>query len=297
MTALHPEARARFVAFTERYEGRIDFLYADIKGLVTIGAGCLVDPVSLALSLRLRWPDGGLASADQIRDEWMRIKTTPGLAQKGAGAASKVAKLRLSPADLDALTLARLDATVTALVRRWPAFASWPWRAQLAVCSWAWAVGAAAKFPKFEAALLAGDWAAAAEECTIREEGNPGVAPRNRANRELLLQAAAEVEAPPDTDRATPPPEGVPGAQEAYGLAASAVIEPEAPPSGRGRLDDEPLLIRRRRAILCTCTAGQAPRPDTLAGNRGRPEGTALYDHEPPTPRPPPEGEPGAFNF
>lgn len=188
--ALNAEVLTRWIAHTERYEGRIPWLYLDIKGLVTIGAGVLVDPVALAIRLPLRHGDGRLATAEEIGEEWTRVKSTPVLAQQGAAAAARVTRLRLSGADLDALTWARLDSTVAALVRRWPALPSWPWQAQLAVCSWAWAVGAMAQgWPRFDAALHAQDWTAAAAECRIREAGNPGVAPRNVENRRLFLDA------------------------------------------------------------------------------------------------------------
>jgi GH24 family phage-related lysozyme (muramidase) len=200
--ALSAEVLARWIAHTERYEGRIPWLYLDIKGLVTIGAGVLVDPVALALRLPLRHADGSTATPAEIEAEWKAIKARPTLAQQGAGAAGRIARLRLSGADLDALTWARLDSTVAALVRRWPELPTWPWQAQFAVCSWAWAVGAMAQgWPRFEAALHAQDWTTAADECRIREAGNPGVAPRNVENRRLFLDAVPPVvPAPRDTE-------------------------------------------------------------------------------------------------
>jgi hypothetical protein len=55
----------------------------------------------------------------------------------------------------------------------------------------AWAMGAGfpAHFPRFTAAIAAGDWATASDECRIDETGNPGVHLRNMANRALLLSA------------------------------------------------------------------------------------------------------------
>lgn len=194
---LSPEVTARWISHTERYEGHIPWMYLDIRGLVTIGAGALVDPVDLAVGLPLRHRSTGtLATPEAIRREWYALKGQPGLAHAGARAAGALATLALSDADLDALTWRRLDSTVAALVGRWPELPSWPWQAQLAVCSWAWAVGAMApaeEWPKFTAALQAQDWATAAQECRIREEGNPGVAPRNRENKRLFEEAAADI--------------------------------------------------------------------------------------------------------
>jgi GH24 family phage-related lysozyme (muramidase) len=204
---LAPEVLDHWIRHTERYEGRIPWMYLDIRGLVTIGAGVLVDPVELALRLPLQL-DGRQASPSEIADEWRALKARPSLAQQGAGAAGRVARLRLTGADLDALTWARLDSTVRALVRRWPGLPGWPWQAQLAVCSWAWAVGAAAQgWPRFEAALHAQDWTTAAEQCRIRDEDNPGVTPRNAENRRLFLEAAAgATTVPPPEDRPSSPP-------------------------------------------------------------------------------------------
>jgi GH24 family phage-related lysozyme (muramidase) len=206
-TLLAPEVIARWIPHTERYEGRIPWMYLDIRGLVTIGAGCLVDPVELALRLPLRL-DGRQATPGEIAAEWRALKARPSLAQQGAAAAGRVARLRLTGPDLDALTWARLDSTVAALVRRWPELPSWPWQAQLAVCSWAWAVGALAQgWPKFEAALHAQDWATAAAECRIRDADNPGVTPRNTENRRLFLEAAERAATvPPPEDRPSSPP-------------------------------------------------------------------------------------------
>jgi len=206
-TALHPEVLEHWIRHTERYEGRIPWMYLDIRGLVTSGAGVLVDPVELAMRLPLRL-DGRQASPSEIASEWRALKGRPSLAQQGAAAAGRIARLRLTGPDLDALTWTRLDSTVAALCRRWPGLPSWPWQSQLAVCSWAWAVGALAQgWPRFEAALHARDWATAAAECRIRDADNPGVTPRNAENRRLFLAAAeTATTVPPPEDRPSSPP-------------------------------------------------------------------------------------------
>lgn len=53
----------------------------------------------------------------------------------------------------------------------------------------AWACGAAFHFPLLDAALRTRDFLGAALECRIDERGNPGVVPRNAANRTLLRNA------------------------------------------------------------------------------------------------------------
>jgi hypothetical protein len=48
-------------------------------------------------------------------------------------------------------------------------------------------------FPHFATACGNQDFAEAAANCAISENGNPGVAPRNRANRTLFRNAAVVV--------------------------------------------------------------------------------------------------------
>lgn len=185
-----PVVRQVFVPFSTRFEGAIPHLYLDVRGLVTTAIGVLVDPVEQAFQLPLKWPDGKAATRTQIAAEWWTIKREGSLAHRGAGAAAKVAVLRLDHADVEALTLAKLDVMARAICKRFPGFETWPAPAQLGVLSMAWACGPGFAFPRCEAALRALDFAAAAEECKIREDGNAGVKPRNVANRTLFLEAA-----------------------------------------------------------------------------------------------------------
>jgi GH24 family phage-related lysozyme (muramidase) len=186
-----PVVRSSFVAFSTRFEGAIPWLYLDVRGLVTTAIGVLVDPVELAFPLPLKWPDGKPATRTQIAAEWWTIKREGSLAHRGAQAAGKVAVLRLTPEDVEALTLAKLDTMVRHLERRFPGFETWPAPAQLGVLSMAWAMGPGfTTHPKWDAACRALDFTGAAEECAISTVGNAGVAPRNVANRALFLEAA-----------------------------------------------------------------------------------------------------------
>src|SRR4051812_13306092 len=66
--------RAAFVDFTIPLEGVIPHLYQDVKGLVSIAIGNLVDPIQLAMNLPLVHDDGSPASRNEIAAEWLRIK-------------------------------------------------------------------------------------------------------------------------------------------------------------------------------------------------------------------------------
>lgn len=183
---MYDSVRAAWHSFSEPFEGRVPSMYLDILGLVTCGVGNLIDPVSEALKVPFyRDDDGGRATPDQVRSAWHALKERQDLKRRGVSYARALTRLHMREDDIDALVASRL-ASNEAFICKWlPSFPTIPADAQLAILSMAWAVGAGfnRKFPTFTKAALAGDWFAAQASCTIREEGNPGVIPRNRANR------------------------------------------------------------------------------------------------------------------
>lgn len=194
--------------FNEPLEGLTNWMYLDIKGLVTTGMGNLIDPVDAAVRLTWRSPDGTVATPDLVHQEWTRIKTNLRLAHQGAQAARRVATLHLDDADIEALILAKLDHD-EAILKANPAFADfddWPADAQLGLLSMGWAMGPGfgPRFPHFSCACAAGDFATAAQDCAISTAGNPGVASRNAANRQAFLFAATAAD--PTTLRSRVPP-------------------------------------------------------------------------------------------
>lgn len=223
MALVRASVRSVFHAFSVRYEGRIDHFYLDVRKYVTIAVGALVDPIELALPLTMvRASDGQPATRDEIRADWHAVKARTDLAKKGAAFYRPLCKLRLTLAGIEALTEQRFDENIGYIVQDFPAYPTWPADVQLAVISLAWAVGAGFKkeFPKFSAALRAGDFVTAATECNIRSDDpttgevvNPGVIPRNKKNRALLLAGAEVVRRGLDPDQlwvdrlpAEPPP-------------------------------------------------------------------------------------------
>lgn len=201
---MHKAVQDNFRKFNEPFEGVVSFMYVDIKGLVTVGVGNLIDPVGLALDLPFEFRDkpgiatpGKAASKAEIRAEWSKIKADQSLAQRGHRAAGKVATLELDDDGVAALIAQRLQANETTLKRTaaFKDFDAWPADAQLGVLSMAWAMGPGfgARFPKFSAACKRQDFAAAAQNCRIAEAGNPGVVPRNVADRQLFVNAGVVV--------------------------------------------------------------------------------------------------------
>lgn len=182
--------RSAFVDFTAPMEGVVGWLYADVKGLVTIAIGNLVDPIELALTLPLVRKDGTRATQDEIRSEWTRVKGDPRCASLGHRYAERVTSLRLTAAGIEQVVLSKLDSVESQLLKRFPEFGRWPADAQLATFSMAWACGAGFVFPKLHKCLVAMDFEGASRECKMNEKGNPGLKPRNAANALLYVNAA-----------------------------------------------------------------------------------------------------------
>jgi hypothetical protein len=189
----HQSVRDNFLTFTEAFEGRVPWMYLDVRGLVTTAVGNLIDTEEDACRLEWIRPDGRPATDAEIRQEWRRVKGMTELALRGPGAAADVTELRLTEADIDALVLRRFDANTRILRRTYAEWDQWPADAQLGCHSILWS-GAFfpldSRWPKFNAAARARDWAAAAEQCHEQDWTNRRSAARNAANHELFVNAA-----------------------------------------------------------------------------------------------------------
>jgi len=205
---MYPSVQARFRAFNEPFEGSIPYMYLDVKGLVTVGVGNLIDPVELAIALPFRSKGSGLpASKELIAAEWRKLKADPTLAKKGHLACAAVTDLELNDDTIGALIAQRLMAN-DSLLKRQPSFQgfeTWPADAQLGLLSMAWAMGPAgfSRFHRFRTACQKRDFKAAAAESKLDEAGNPGLIPRNRANLLLFSNAAAVAASGSGLDLAT----------------------------------------------------------------------------------------------
>lgn len=191
-----------FPAFTAPLEGCVLWPYQDILGLVTIGYGCLIDPSSLASGVNDWLLEGTseLPSPPQVVHEWGKVKAMPKAMHFARYKDS--CRLRLSMAGVDDLLQARMQLFEGTLRHYFPAWDTFPADAQLAIMAMAWACGAGfpATFKTFAAFVLKRDWANAAKCAKIREDGNPGVHPRN-LQVQLCLANAAAID---DGDQGTP---------------------------------------------------------------------------------------------
>ena len=55
---MHQSVQNALHDFLKQYEGKVNFMYLDVKGLVTVGIGHLIDPVHMALKLEFRTKGG-----------------------------------------------------------------------------------------------------------------------------------------------------------------------------------------------------------------------------------------------
>lgn len=182
--------RDAFVRFTGPMEGVVPWMYQDVKGLVTVAIGNLIDPIQYALPLPFKKADGSFATRDEIAADWLRVKGHPGLATAGHRAAERIAQLRLDDEGVQLVVSRKLAQNADHLRRRFLEWDEWPACAQLATLSMAWACGPAFQFPMLAAVLNAQDFAEAAKQCHINEAGNPGLIPRNKRNKTLYRNAA-----------------------------------------------------------------------------------------------------------
>jgi hypothetical protein len=187
-----------FLGFSTQFEGRVPYMYVDVKDLVTVGVGNLIDPLELALALPFvfKSDQSTAASADDITADWNTVKNTPGLPEQGHLGADPLTKLMLTEDSIGQLVQTKA-ASNEPILKQTPEFAAydgWPADAQLGLLSMAWAMGGAfaqgGRFPSFRADAAALDWTSAAADCHMNDAGNPGLTPRNVANRVLFANAA-----------------------------------------------------------------------------------------------------------
>lgn len=184
-----------FRAWSRQFEGEVPWMYLDVKGLVTVGVGNLIDPVSQATILPFVMPDGSPASAATIAAEWRWLKSHTEAARLGYRYAQQFTSVRLTDEGIGSLVAEKLQTFwAFMLAHYFPDGENWPAAAQLAACSMAWACGPGWPliFGNCAASAKKQDWAGCAKECEINSKGNVGVIPRNRANVALFQFAAQQ---------------------------------------------------------------------------------------------------------
>ena len=174
----------------EKYEGKIEHMYLDTKGYVTVGVGHLLKDVAAAQALNFIHQSGGQeATAEEVNTDYDTVKKQP----KGLFASSykQYTKLALSSADIDALTdghISSFEKELTIIYGE-EEFTAFPSEVRLALFDMIFNLGMPKLrdgFPTLNKLVKAKDWAAAAGESSRR-----GIADdRNQYVKDLFLSAA-----------------------------------------------------------------------------------------------------------
>ncbi|MEV0712709.1 MULTISPECIES: hypothetical protein [Nocardia] len=209
--------REIWLPFNVPLEGRVPWMYLDVRGCVRTAVGVALDEsargfgsptqgeraAALAASRRLPWRRGmrgPYASDTDIDAAWDTVKRRTDLVRGGCRRFERVTDLRLTNGAIDRLVFERLDEWETlmrgrltrhgdgAVITPFAAFESWPADAQLGMLSMCWSMGPAFDFPRFERAALRRDWLRCAAECRVYPEMGT-VARRNERNQELFRNA------------------------------------------------------------------------------------------------------------
>lgn len=172
--------------FSAPLEGRVATMYCDCKGLITTGVGNLINTIASAMALPWLLSDGTKASTAAIHADWDKLHNSAmDYAKWKWSVYAKTMLCHLSDEGIDELVRHTLALNEATLKKRFPAWDSFPADAQLAIMSVSWAVGAGfyVKFQNLAKCIDEQDWEGCVASCKIREEGNPGVVPRNAKNR------------------------------------------------------------------------------------------------------------------
>jgi hypothetical protein len=194
---MHASVKTALYDFLKQYEGKVNFMYLDVKGLVTVGVGHLIDPVNQALKLEFRRKGGNSpVSAGEITTEWQTVKSKRELIPKGGEAFAAVTSLELSDNGIKLMVASHANGIEEYIKKNASAskfyadFDNWPADAQLAFMGVAWGGIPIPQFGwhKFPEACRVQDWDIAAAECKIT---SPIAAGRNDAHKMMFLNAAA----------------------------------------------------------------------------------------------------------
>ena len=189
MSLSHDSVIQNFVDQQIGLEDLLLFMYLDSKGLVTTGLGNLLEPISNALVLPWKRPDGSLATPSEVIAEWNKVKfRTDLISPVGGRLFEPVTTLRLTKEDVANLVRQRFALNEEQLVKRYGNYPELPAPAQAGLHSIAWAAGTNARAPELDKAILSNppDFVKAAKESQFRT-----LSPKRRAmNRDLFLAAA-----------------------------------------------------------------------------------------------------------
>lgn len=172
----------------QRYEGKVNHMYLDTRGFVTVGVGHLLATVDDAKKLSFLQGDIA-ASAEAIAIEYDKVKS-----QEMARVASyykQFTTLHLSEESINQITDKHIDSFYKELKVIYDGFDDFPDSAKLALFDMIFNLGMTGlrkKWPRFNACVANNDWASAANDCRRR-----GIADERNDYVKKLLVSASEV--------------------------------------------------------------------------------------------------------
>lgn len=181
-------ARTQILRALEKFEGKVNHLYLDSKGLVTVGVGHLISNLADAQKLAFKSAKGLPASAAEIKADYDSVKKQP--ANRVALFYKKYTTITLPNTEIDKLTNKHIDSFERELKNIYRDFSTFPPETKMALFDLIFNVGATNlrnKWPNFNAAINAKDWQKAANNS---KRGIPVSDERNRYVKDLLEKAA-----------------------------------------------------------------------------------------------------------
>jgi GH24 family phage-related lysozyme (muramidase) len=177
---------------TEQFEGRVNHMYLDSKGNVTVAVGLMIPTTAAALNLPFKRRGLGQdfpASQLEILDDYNRVKA----ASVGHVATyyHNAESVILEDAEIDSQLLSWLKGLDQELAAHFPKYNDWPAPAKLAYLDMAYNLGTGRLFreyPRMNAAAAIEAFMQCAAECG-RESGDPAFDRRNAWTRQMFRAA------------------------------------------------------------------------------------------------------------
>lgn len=191
---MHPSVACYAREFLDRFEGTSLSMYLDRSGLVRVGVGMVIDPLSLALRLPfVHRLDRSAATEEEVTAAWQAVKQSRAPRERSSPVPPDPGDLILQSTTCERLFARRLERLTEALayvVCEFAELQAWPADAQLALIGIGWELGPGfarrGRWPALRAACAARDFKAAAASCHIPAAS----VSRNHAHRHLFTNAA-----------------------------------------------------------------------------------------------------------
>jgi GH24 family phage-related lysozyme (muramidase) len=172
------------------YEGKVEHMYQDTKGYITVGVGHLVKDLSAAQKINfIHQTTGEKATEDEIKIDFESVKKSP--AGLFASLYKKNTKLKLATLTIEQLTDSHIDSFEKELHQIYGAeeFMSFPTDVKLALFDMIFNLGMTKLrngFPNFNRCVKAKDWLSASNECNRLDIADA----RNKYVKDLFSKAA-----------------------------------------------------------------------------------------------------------